>query len=292
MNLTGTFTALVTPFRDRRVDAEAFSELIEVQVAGGVTGIVPVGTTGESPTLSFEEHINVIELAVRRAHGRVSVLSGTGSNSTREAIELTQAAERAGSDGVLLVAPYYNKPPQEGLFRHFAAVAASTELPVVLYSIPGRCAVEIAVDTVARLAAACPNIVGIKEAGGRVERVTELRRALPASFAILSGDDALTLAFMREGACGVVSVASNVAPAEVSGMVKAQLAGDSARASAEEARLMPLFRDLFLETNPIPVKAALAMRGVIADELRLPLVPMSADARARLESTLKTGGWL
>lgn len=292
MKFTGTYTALVTPFRGGVVDATAMGELIEKQVAAGVDGIVPVGTTGESPTLSHEEHVKVVELTVRRADKRCVVMAGTGSNSTREAISLTHAAERSGADAALLVCPYYNKPPQEGLYRHFAAVAEATELPLVLYSIPGRCVVEIAVETVARLARDCPNIVGIKEAGGRPERVTQLKDACPEGFTILSGDDAMTIPFMRNGACGVISVASNLVPGEVARLVRLERDGHRAEADALDAMLAPLFRDLFLETNPIPIKAALAMKGWIAEDLRLPLVPMSAENRAKLEATLRGGGWL
>ncbi len=288
----GTYTALATPFRGGVVDAGAMEALVERQIGAGVDGLVPVGTTGESPTLSHEEHSRVIELVIRRVEKRCKVLAGTGSNSTREAIHLTQEAERAGADGALLVAPYYNKPPQEGLYQHFRAIANSTELPIMLYSIPGRCGVEIAVETVARLAAGCPNIVGIKEAGGRTERVAELRAVCPTAFTIVSGDDALTLPFMRAGARGVISVASNLLPSEVTRMVKAEASGDRAAAEALNDRLAPVFRDLFLETNPIPVKAAMAMKGWIADELRLPLIPMSEGPRAQLEKTLRDGGWL
>jgi 4-hydroxy-tetrahydrodipicolinate synthase len=292
MKFEGTYTALVTPFRGAVVDADAMGELIERQVAAGVDGIVPVGTTGESPTLSHEEHIKVVVLAVRRADKRCKVLAGTGSNSTREAISLTQAAERSGADGALLVCPYYNKPPQEGLYRHFAAIAEATELPLVLYSIPGRCVIEIAADTVGRLARNCPNIVGIKEAGGKVERIAQLKAACPEGFTILSGDDAMTIPFMREGAAGVISVASNLVPADVVRLVKLEREGHRAEADALNGMLEPLFRDLFIETNPIPIKAAMAMKGWISDELRLPLVPMSAANRARLEATLRSGGWL
>src|SRR6266481_9768956 len=218
---TGTYTAIVTPFKDGKVDELAFERLIKVQLKGGVDGIVPVGTTGESPTLSFEEHMYVVELAIKFAAGKVRVLAGTGGNSTDEAIYLTIAAEKAGADGSLQVAPYYNKPTQEGLFQHFHAIARATKLPIVLYSIPGRCGVEIGVDTVNRLAHDSVNIVGIKEAGGNVERVSQLRAALGANFTILSGDDALTLPFMAVGAHGVVSVASNVIPREVAHMVNA-----------------------------------------------------------------------
>ncbi len=292
MKFTGTYTALVTPFRGGVVDATAMGELIEKQVAAGVDGIVPVGTTGESPTLSHEEHVKVVELAVRRADKRCKVMAGTGSNSTREAISLTHAAERSGADGALLVCPYYNKPPQEGLYRHFAAIAEATDLPLVLYSIPGRCVIEIAAETVGRLARDCPNIVGIKEAGGKPERVGQLRAACPEGFTILSGDDAMTIPFMRGGASGVISVASNLIPGEVARLVRLERDGHRAEADALNAMLAPLFRDLFLETNPIPIKAALAMKGWIAEDLRLPLVPISAENRAKLEATMRGGGWL
>src|SRR5437879_2264408 len=209
---TGTYTAIVTPFKSRQIDEAALERLIQLQVRGGVDGIVPVGTTGESPTVSYEEHVHIIDLAVRFAAGKIKVLAGTGANSTNEAIFLTQNAEKLGANGSLQVAPYYNKPTQEGLFQHFREVARSTKLPIVLYSIPGRCGVEIGVETVRRLAAACGNVIGIKEAGGNPDRVTQLRAVLGPRFEILSGDDALTLPFMAVGAHGVVSVASNVIP--------------------------------------------------------------------------------
>src|SRR3984893_17279588 len=215
----GTFTALVTPFRNGDVDFTAFEKLIETQIAAGITGVVAVGTTGESPTLSHDEKHEVIQRTITITNGRCKVLAGTGSNSTRDAIEATKFAEKAGVDGALLVAPYYNKPSQEGLFRHFKAIADITSLPVMLYNIPGRCSVDIAADTVVRLAEACPNIACIKEASGSVERVSELRRRLPEKFTILSGDDSLTLPFMSVGAAGVVSVASNLFPLEVCSLV-------------------------------------------------------------------------
>src|SRR5882724_11838696 len=217
---TGTYTAIVTPFKNGKIDEPALERLIKSQIKGGVDGIVPVGTTGESPTLDYEEHIEVISLSVEFAAGKIKVLAGTGGNSTSEAIYLTKAAEEAGADGSLQVAPYYNKPTQEGLFQHFHAIAPATKLPIVLYSIPGRCGVEIGVETVNRLAHDSVNIVGIKEAGGNPERVSQLRAALGPNFTILSGDDALTLPFMAVGAQGVISVASNVIPREVAQMVK------------------------------------------------------------------------
>ncbi len=289
---TGTYTAIVTPFKNGRVDEPALARLIQAQIKGGVDGIVPVGTTGESPTVDCEEHIRIIELSVKYAAGKIKVLAGTGANSTTEAVYLTQAAERVGADGSLQVAPYYNKPSQAGLYQHFKAIARATKLPLVLYSIPGRCGIEIAVDTVKRLAADCKNIVGIKEAGGSADRVSQLRAALGAKFTILSGDDSLTLPFMSVGAQGVISVASNVIPREVSQMVNAFARGDVKQAAQLHAKFYPVFKDLFLETNPVPVKAALAMLGVVAEEYRLPLVAMSAANRAQLKATLKACGIL
>jgi 4-hydroxy-tetrahydrodipicolinate synthase len=287
---TGTYTAIVTPFKDGTIDEAALDRLIRAQIRGGVNGVVPAGTTGESPTLDFDEHIRLIELTVKFAAGRIKVLAGTGANSTSEAIYLTKAAEDAGADGSLQVAPYYNRPSQEGLFRHFQAIAAATKLPLVLYSIPGRCGVEIGVETVARLAGECPRVVGIKEAGGNADRVSQLRAACGPRFTILSGDDVLTLAFLALGADGVISVASNLIPREVSRLVEAFLAGRPAAALKLHARYYPLFKDLFLESNPVPVKAALAMLGVMDGELRLPLVTLSPPNREKLAATLKACG--
>lgn len=289
---TGTYTAIVTPFKDGKVDEAAFARLIALQIKGGVDGIVPVGTTGESPTVDAEEHIHIIELAVKCAAGKIKVLAGTGANATHEAIHLTAEAEKVGADGSLQVAPYYNKPTQEGLFQHFRAIARKTKLPIVLYSIPSRSGVEIAVDTVQRLAGACPNLVGIKESGGNCDRVTQLRAALGPRFSILSGDDALTLPFMSVGAQGVVSVASNVVPRDVSRMVAAYSAGRTREALRLHDKLAPLVKGMFLETNPVPVKAALAMLGLINEEYRLPLVPLSAKNRETLRATLKDYGLL
>lgn len=286
----GTFTALVTPFRDGRIDEAAFSSLIEAQVAGGVAGIVPVGTTGESPTLDHDEHLRVIELAVQCAKGRVKVMAGTGSNATKEAVEYTRAAEELGADAALIVAPYYNKPTQEGIFRHYKAISENTKLPIMLYSIPGRCGVEIAVETCARLAEHCGNIVAIKEAGGKVERVTALKKVLPASFKILSGDDGLTISFMKEGASGVVSVASNIIPAEVSQLTSAGLAGDWAGAQAVHDRYSELFTNLFIESNPTPIKQALAWQGRMTADVRMPLCEMQPASQDKLRATLKAVG--
>ena len=283
----GTFTALVTPFRDSEVDAAAFEQLIERQIAGGINGIVAVGTTGESPTLSHDEKEQIIRLAVEIAGGRCQVLAGTGSYSTRDAIAATSAAEKLGVDGALIVAPYYNKPSQEGLFRHFQAIARATALPIMLYNIPGRCGVDIGADTVERLAYDCGNVVSIKEASGSVDRVGELRLRMPEAFTILSGDDGLTLPFMAVGAVGVVSVASNLLPAEVCALVDAFRRGDVARAQEFQRQLARIFKDLFIEPNPVPVKTALAWRGEMSNEVRLPLCAMTAENEARLRKTLE-----
>jgi 4-hydroxy-tetrahydrodipicolinate synthase len=283
----GTFTALVTPFRNGEIDAGAFEKLIEGQIAAGIDGVVAIGTTGESPTLSQDEREQMIRLAVTIVKGRCKVLAGTGSNSTAHAVADTKLAEKLGVDGALIVAPYYNKPSQEGLFRHFKAIAAETKLPIMLYNIPGRCGVDIGADTVVRLAEACKNIVTIKEASGSVERVSELRSRLPESFSILSGDDSLTLPFMAVGAAGVVSVASNLFPAEVRALVRAYESGDMKSARDSHRKLLPVFKDLFIEPNPVPAKTALAWRGAMSNEVRLPLCEMSEANQARLRKTLE-----
>jgi 4-hydroxy-tetrahydrodipicolinate synthase len=283
----GTFTALVTPFRNGAIDATAFEKLIENQIACGVTGVVAVGTTGESPTLSHEEREELIRLAVTTAKKRCKVLAGTGSNATQHAVADTKRAEKLGADGALLVAPYYNKPSQEGLFRHFKTIAQATSLPIMLYNIPGRCGVDIGPDTVTRLAKECSNIVSIKEASGSVERVSELRARLPESVTILSGDDSLTLPFMSVGAVGVVSVASNLFPQEVVALVRAFESGDTKSAMNLHRRMFPLFKDLFIEPNPVPIKTALGWRGMISGEVRLPLCEMTEANQARLRETLE-----
>lgn len=288
---TGTYTAIVTPFRAGKVDKDALATLIKAQIKGGVDGVVPVGTTGESPTLSYEEHIDVIAFTVEQVNGKVKVMAGTGANSTEEAVYLTQAAEKVGADGSLQVAPYYNKPTQEGLFQHFKAIADNTKLPIVLYSIPGRCGIEIGIDTVKRLAGACRNIVGIKEAGGSCDRVSQLRAAVGAKFDILSGDDSLTLPFMSVGADGVISVASNILPKEISRMVKAFASGDVKAALKIHAKYYDLFRTLFIESNPAPVKAALAMQGLMLEDCRLPLVSLGQGNREILKASLKAAGF-
>ena len=283
----GTFTALVTPFRESAIDFTALRNLIESQIAAGIDGIIAVGTTGESPTLTHDERKGVIRCAIETANKRCLVLAGTGSYSTREAIAATEEAEKLGVDGALVVAPYYNKPSQEGLFRHFSAIAKSTPLRLMLYNIPGRCGVDIAAETVARIQSDCPNVVSIKEAGGNVDRVSELRARLPDAFTVLSGDDGLTLPFLAAGAVGVVSVASNLLPREMCDLVDAFANGDLKRAEGLHRKLYWLFKDLFIEPNPVPIKTALSWRGTILAEVRLPLCEMSEANQARLRKTLE-----
>jgi len=282
----GTYTALVTPFQEGELDLAALEKLIEEQILAGISGVVAIGTTGESPTLSHAEKEQIIRTTVQVAKGRCQVLAGTGTNSTATTIEATEAAEDMGVDGMLVIAPYYNKPSQEGLFQHFHAVAQATTLPIMLYNIPGRCAVDIAPQTVERLAVGCRNIVSIKEASGSVDRVSDLRARLPEAFTILSGDDSLTLPFLSVGAVGVVSVASNLFPAEVCALVQAFRSGDVKTAREMHLKLLPLFKDLFIESNPVPIKTALAWRGAILAECRLPLCPMTEANMARLRTTL------
>ena len=289
---TGTYTAIVTPFKNGKIDYASFERLVDFQIKGGVGGIVPAGTTGESSTLGYQENIDVIARAVKFARGKIKIIAGTGANSTSEAKYLTKAAEEVGADASLQVAPYYNKPTQEGLYQHFKAVASVTSLPIVLYSIPGRCGVEIAVDTVKRLAENCKNVVAIKESGGNCDRVSQLRAALGNDFVILSGDDSLTMPFMSVGAEGVISVASNIIPREISQMVKLYQSGKHAAALRIHEKYYPLLKDLFIETNPIPVKAALAMMKFISEEYRLPLVPMNAENRNALRATMRRCGIL
>ena len=289
MELKGVYTALVTPFRNGKVDTVTLDRLVDEQVAAGVAGIVPVGTTGESPTLTYEEHEQVIRQVIARAAGRCQIIAGTGANCTREAIEMTRQAKADGADATLQVTPYYNKPTQEGLYRHFSEVADKGGLPVVLYNVPGRVGVPIAETTIARLAAN-PMIAAVKEAAGSVDRVSMLKDM--CGITVLSGDDSLTLPMMAVGASGVISVSSNIIPAEMVKMVKAFFDGDLATAQALHRKYFCLFRDQFVETNPIPIKAAMAMKGMIAEEYRLPLCEIGEAARAKLTATLKRCGIL
>lgn len=283
----GTHTALITPFKDGEVDYDSFQALINRQAEAGVDGIVPVGTTGESPTLNPQEHLRVIEKAVEFSAGRIKVIAGTGANSTREAIHLTKEAEKLGVDGSLQVCPYYNKPSQEGLYQHYKAVAESTGLPLMLYSIPGRSVIEIAIDTVVRLAEDCSNIVANKEAGGSVDRVNELVQAVPAGFEILSGDDPLTLPFMSCGAVGLVSVAGNIIPDVMARLVRACANGSYDEALELQKQYYPLLKTLMtLDTNPVPIKSALALAGQCTAELRRPLVGLTAEKTEILRKCL------
>ena len=275
--LTGAITALVTPFRRGQVDFADLKKLVEYQIKAGIDGLVPVGTTGESPTLDHGEHIEVIRAIVAAARGRVPVIAGTGSNSTQEAVDLTKQAHAVGADAMLVVAPYYNKPGPEGLFRHFRAVAECTDRPIILYSIPSRCGIEIGVSVVERLRAKYSHVRWIKEAGGSVDRVDQLKQALGRDVTVLSGDDSLTLPFIALGAEGVISVASNLYAREVSKLVHLALSGDIAKALQIHRTLYPMFKGIFIESNPAPIKLALCDAGIIsAPEVRAPLSEMSA----------------
>jgi 4-hydroxy-tetrahydrodipicolinate synthase len=285
----GAYTAIVTPFDSAgQVDYDRLRALIDLQVEAGMDGIVPVGTTGESPTVSTEEHNRIIEVAVETARGRIKVIAGTGANSTAEALELTRHAQQAGADGTLQVTPYYNKPSQEGLYRHFSTIA-DLGLPVILYNVPGRSAREIEVETIVRLSRHS-NIVAVKEAAGSVERVSQILRR--CDILVLSGDDSLTLPMMVCGAKGVISVASNVVPAAVAEMVHLALDGRWEEARQIHRRYYPLFSDLFLDTNPVPVKAAMALVGLIPAIYRLPLCETTDSVRAKLTEDLKELGLL
>jgi len=282
----GLFTALVTPFRNDALDETALRNLVELQVESGVDGIVPCGSTGEAATLSHAEHRRVVEVCVEAASGRVQVLAGTGSNSTRESIELTRHARDAGADGALLISPYYNKPTQDGVVAHYAAVARESGLPLFAYNIPGRTASNILPETMARIAA-IDLVVGVKEGCGDIAQISRVVATCPEDFTVLAGDDALTLPVIAVGGRGVISATSNLAPRQMVELVAAARAGQLARAREIHLRLLPLFDALFCETNPIPVKAALALLGLIEEEIRLPLTPLGAANRARLQAVLK-----
>ena len=287
----GVFTALVTPFRDGAVDERALEALVELQISAGIDGLVPCGSTGEAATLSHAEHRRVVEVVVAAARGRVPVLAGTGSNSTTEAIALTRHAKEAGADGALLISPYYNKPTQDGIFGHYAAVARETSFPLVVYNIPGRTSSNILPGTLARLAG-IEQVVGVKEASGSLDQVAHVLAGVPDAFTVLSGDDSLTLPLLAIGGHGVISTTSNLAPSEMVSLVRAFRAGDVQRARDVHYRLLPLFDALFVETNPIPVKAGLVMRGLCRDEIRLPLTKLTPPNRERLQLVLKDLGLL
>jgi len=281
----GAIVATVTPFRNGNLDKNALKKLVTFQIDSGTDGIVPCGTTGESATLSFEEHERVIDIVLESADGRVPVIAGTGSNNTKEAVALTRYAKKAGVSGALVITPYYNKPTQDGLYRHFRTVAESADIPIILYNVPGRTGVNMAAQTVARLAE-IPNIVGVKEASGNLTQVCDIIRMTPKKFCVLSGDDALFFPMMALGAKGVISVTSNVAPRLMAELYDTYVIGEISRARDIHYHLWPLFHALFLETNPIPAKTALAMMKKIREEFRLPLSPMADANRKVLARTL------
>ena len=283
----GSFVAMVTPFRNGKVDEAKLRELVELHVANGTDGLIPCGTTGESPSLKHDEHRRVVEIVVEAARGRIRVVAGTGSNSTAAAIDLTKHAERAGAAGALVVNPYYNKPTQEGLYRHFRAVAESVAIPVLVYNIQSRTAVNVETDTMARLARDVRNIVGVKEASGSLDQMSQVIAACGPDFSVLSGDDNITLPLLAIGGSGVVSVIANIVPRETADLVHAALDGDWKRARDLHYRLFPLARAAFLETNPIPIKEAMAMAGMIEPEFRLPMCRMSDANREKLRAILK-----
>jgi 4-hydroxy-tetrahydrodipicolinate synthase len=283
----GSFVAMVTPFRNGKVDEAKLRELVELHVANGTDGLIPCGTTGESPSLHHDEHRRVVEIVVEAARGRIRVVAGTGSNSTAEAIDLTKHAERAGAAGALVVNPYYNKPTQEGLYRHFRAVAESVAIPILVYNIQSRTAVNVETDTMARLARDVRNIVGVKEASGSLDQMSQVIAACGPDFSVLSGDDNITLPLLAIGGSGVVSVIANIVPRETADLVHAALDGDWKRARDLHYRLFPLARAAFLETNPIPIKEAMAMAGMIEPEFRLPMCRMSDANREKLRAILK-----
>lgn len=287
----GAITALVTPFRDGQLDEGAFRQLIDWQIREGVHGLVPCGTTGESATLSYDEHNRIIDIAVEEARGRVPVIAGTGSNSTAEAVRLTRHAKDAGAEAALLITPYYNKPTQEGLFQHYRKVAAEAKFPLILYNVPGRTGVNLLPETVARLAE-IPEIVGVKEATGDMKQASDVLEKCGDKLSVLSGDDFTAFPLLCLGGRGVISVVSNPAPGDMARMVEAYEAGDLTAARALHYKTQPLARALFLETNPLPAKTALAMMGRMAEEFRLPLCPMQEANRRVLRQTLADYGLL
>lgn len=288
----GSIVAIVTPFRDGRVDEAKLRDLIEFQIKNGTAGIVPCGTTGESATLSFEEHERVIEITVEQAKKRVPVIAGTGSNSTEEAIMLTRHAAKMGIDGSLQVSPYYNRPTQNGLYAHFRAIAESVDVPIILYNIASRTGVNIEPETMARIAQDCRNIVGVKEASGNLEQMARIKALCGDKFALISGDDGLTLPVLSIGGIGVISVVANVAPKDVADLVAEFEKGNAGKARALHYKLLPLIKAMFVETNPIPVKTAMGLLKMCNPDLRLPMCPIGADNLEKLKKALKDYGLL
>jgi 4-hydroxy-tetrahydrodipicolinate synthase len=291
MKFEGSYVALTTPFdASGALDEDAYRHLIRRQIKGGTRGLVPCGSTGEAATLIHEEYRRAIEIACEESRGDVPVIAGVGTNATWKAVESAREAESLGADALLVLAPYYNKPTQEGIYQHFKAVARESRLPVVVYNIPGRTGVNMAPKTIARLAKDCPTVVAVKEAAGSLDQVSEILTLAPKGFTVLSGDDSLTIPMMSIGAKGVISVVANVAPRQTQALCEAALAGDYAKAAKLHLALFPLIKALFVETNPIPVKAAQAMLGLCRPEPRLPLTPLSPDNRAALKKALKESG--
>jgi len=286
----GSITAIVTPFKNNKIDEKAFRDLIEFQIKNGSTGIVPCGTTGESATLNFEEHDRVIEMAIEFARKRIQVIAGTGSNSTDEAIMLTKHAAKAGADASLQVSPYYNRPTQKGLYEHFKAIAGAVEIPIILYNIASRTGVNIEPETMAKLAHDCKNIVAVKEASGNLDQMSRIKALCPADFELLSGDDSLTLPVLSIGGTGIISVVSNIVPRDVADLVSAFESGDTKKAQSLHYKLLPLTKAIFIETNPIPVKTAMGLMGLCDPDLRLPMCSMSPDNLEKLKKALKDYG--
>lgn len=290
MQFTGAFSALVTPFKNGVVDEERYRELIEWQIEQGINGLVPCGTTGESATLSHEEHREVIRICVEQVNKRVPVLAGAGSNNTKEAIDLTRYAKNAGADGALLITPYYNKPTQEGLYQHFKAIAAEVDMPFIMYNVPGRTGTNMLPCTMARLFNDIDQIKGVKEATANLRQISDILECCGPDFQVLSGDDFTVLPLLSVGGCGVISVVANIVPDKMAGLCSAWEKGDIAAARKFHYEMQPLNRIMFIETNPIPVKTALHMMGRMALELRLPLVPLEPESNVKLEQVLKETG--
>jgi len=290
--IRGSIVAIVTPFKNGKIDEAIFKKLVEFQIKNGTSAILPCGTTGESPTLSTQEHERAIAICIEAAQGRVPVMAGTGSNSTAEAVNLTKHAAKMGADAALVVTPYYNKPTQEGLYLHFKAVADSVDIPIILYNIPGRCSRNIEPATMARLAADCKNIIGVKEAAGSLDQMQTIKQLCPGDFILLSGDDALTLPLLSIGGEGVVSVVANIVPQDVSKMINLFNEGNIKGAQEMHYQLLPLVKAMFVETNPAPVKTAMGLLGMCEDSLRLPLCPLSEASLSKLKSALKDYGLL
>ncbi len=290
--LSGSIVALVTPFQDGKVNEAKLRELVEYHVKSGTNGILPCGTTGESPTLDHDEHERVIGICIETAGGRIPILAGTGSNATAEAVSLTQHAAKAGADAALIVTPYYNKPSQEGLYLHFKAIADSVNIPIILYNVPGRTAKNIETPTIVRLAKDCKNIIGVKEASGSLDQMQAVKQACPKDFLLFSGDDALTLPVLTIGGVGVISVAANIIPQDVVKLITLFNKGQINEARELHYKMLPLVKTLFLDTNPVPVKTAMGLMGLCSDDMRLPLCPMSEENNKKLKTALKNYGLL